>query len=205
MENNQQGSPCSCKSLTWKWSSCGMLNMIFKPLHNLQQAVFILVLVSVTSTHFQSTELDNYNCYPVWGACTLMHFAASACDAHTFKMLLSQVWTGYAGISINQQHLSDELYNYSVARWPLLKVSKWNKRAQEFSPACTKAAILNTFSRKQKQGKLSRWHASRKVLFFLNFFTLRRVYGVVPKGSLTFLGLLGNAEFSPWKRQLQMS
>ena len=127
MENNQQGSPCSCKSLTWKWSSCGMLNMIFKPLHNLQQAVFILVLVSVTSTHFQSTELDNYNCYPVWGACTLMHFAASACDAHTFKMLLSQVWTGYAGISINQQHLSDELYNYSVARWPLLKVSKWNK------------------------------------------------------------------------------
>ena len=25
-------------------------------------------------------------------------------------------------------------------------------------------------------------------------------YGVVPKGFLTFLGFLGNAEFSPWKR-----
>ena len=25
-------------------------------------------------------------------------------------------------------------------------------------------------------------------------------YGVVPKGLFTFLGFLGNAEFSPWKR-----
>ena len=25
-------------------------------------------------------------------------------------------------------------------------------------------------------------------------------YGMVPKGLLTFLGFLGNAEFSPWKR-----
>ena len=26
------------------------------------------------------------------------------------------------------------------------------------------------------------------------------VYGVLPMGLLTFLGFLGNAEFSPWKR-----
>ena len=27
-----------------------------------------------------------------------------------------------------------------------------------------------------------------------------KLYGVVPKVLLTFLGFLGNAEFSPWKR-----
>ena len=30
--------------------------------------------------------------------------------------------------------------------------------------------------------------------------TVGDAYGVVPKGLLTFLGYLGNAEFSPWKR-----
>ena len=30
--------------------------------------------------------------------------------------------------------------------------------------------------------------------------TKHKSYGVVPKGLLTFLGFLGNAEFSPWKR-----
>ena len=37
---------------------------------------------------------------------------------------------------------------------------------------------------------------------FSLFFSILQFYryGVLPKGLLTFLGFLGNAEFSPWKR-----
>ena len=37
-------------------------------------------------------------------------------------------------------------------------------------------------------------------VFFCFVFFWGGRYGVVPKGLVTFLGLLGNAEFSPWKR-----
>ena len=40
----------------------------------------------------------------------------------------------------------------------------------------------------------------RLTLLSLSSTLFLQCYGVVPKGLLTFLGVLGNVEFSPWKR-----
>ena len=47
---------------------------------------------------------------------------------------------------------------------------------------------------------LSAW-ISRNIALHASPTARNCAYGVVPKGLLTFLGFLSNAEFSPWKRR----